>query len=44
LAYTSVDVASDRPALWSVHLNGLFLAKYFECRFSFLLIVVTCKC
>jgi hypothetical protein len=27
----------------TVDLIGLFLVKYFECRFSFLLIVVTCK-
>jgi hypothetical protein len=43
LAYTSVDVASDRPASWSVDLTSLFLAKTFVCRFCFLLIVVTCK-
>jgi hypothetical protein len=43
LAYTSFDVASDRPASRSVDLTGLFLAKEFVCMFSFLLIVVTSK-
>jgi hypothetical protein len=43
LAYTSFDVASDRPASRSVDLSGLFLAKEFVCMFSFLLIVVTSK-
>ena len=43
LAFTSFDVASDRPASRSVDLTGLFLAKEFVCMFSFLLIVVTSK-
>ena len=43
LSYSSVDVASDWSASWSVDLTGLFLAKNFVCRFIFLLIMVTCQ-
>ena len=43
LAYTSVDVASARPASWLIDLTSLFLAKNCVCRFCFLHIVVTCK-
>jgi hypothetical protein len=37
--HTSVDVASDRPASWSVDSTRLFLAKNYVWRFCFLLIL-----